>query len=88
MYPAYEDLVHGSVGRPKRQAQRSRAAQQAFDDPVLMKSDGLPTYHLANVVDDHYMQISHVIRAVVCVPIRLQRANLIFLALGMDAVNS
>lgn len=34
-----------------------------IDDQVLMKSDGLPTYHLANVVDDHLMQISHVIRA-------------------------
>ncbi len=33
-----------------------------LDDKVLMKSDGLPTYHLANVVDDHLMQISHVIR--------------------------
>ena len=33
------------------------------DDQVLMKSDGMPTYHLANVVDDHLMQISHVIRA-------------------------
>jgi glutamyl-tRNA synthetase len=32
------------------------------DDKVLFKSDGMPTYHLANVVDDHLMQISHVIR--------------------------
>ena len=32
------------------------------DDKVLMKMDGLPTYHLANVVDDHHMEISHVIR--------------------------
>ncbi len=32
------------------------------DDKVLMKSDGMPTYHLANVVDDHLMKISHVIR--------------------------
>jgi len=31
-------------------------------DPVLMKSDGYPTYHLANVVDDHFMQISHILR--------------------------
>ncbi|MCX5748272.1 MAG: glutamate--tRNA ligase [Proteobacteria bacterium] len=34
-----------------------------IDDQVLMKSDGLPTYHLANVVDDHLMEISHVVRA-------------------------
>ncbi len=35
---------------------------ELIDDQVLMKSDGFPTYHLANVVDDHLMQISHVIR--------------------------
>ncbi|MEM6641869.1 MAG: glutamate--tRNA ligase [Bacteroidota bacterium] len=33
-----------------------------LDDKVIMKSDGMPTYHLANVVDDHAMKISHVIR--------------------------
>ena len=33
-----------------------------IDDQVLLKSDGFPTYHLANVVDDHLMQITHVIR--------------------------
>lgn len=33
------------------------------DDQVLLKTDGMPTYHLANVVDDHLMKISHVIRA-------------------------
>lgn len=33
-----------------------------MDDKVLMKSDGMPTYHLANVVDDHLMKITHVIR--------------------------
>ena len=35
---------------------------ELIDDQVLIKSDGFPTYHLANVVDDHLMQISHVIR--------------------------
>ncbi len=35
---------------------------QDVDDQVLLKSDGFPTYHLANVVDDHLMKISHVIR--------------------------
>jgi len=34
-----------------------------LDDQVLLKSDGFPTYHLANVVDDHFMEITHVIRA-------------------------
>jgi glutamyl-tRNA synthetase len=33
-----------------------------MDDKILMKSDGMPTYHLANVVDDHLMEITHVIR--------------------------
>lgn len=33
-----------------------------MDDKVLFKSDGMPTYHLANIVDDHLMQITHVIR--------------------------
>lgn len=36
---------------------------EQLDDQVLLKSDGFPTYHLANVVDDHLMQISHVVRA-------------------------
>ncbi len=39
-----------------------------LDDQVLIKSDGLPTYHLANVVDDHYMKITHVIRAEEWIP--------------------
>ena len=34
----------------------------AIDDKVILKSDGMPTYHLANVVDDHLMKITHVIR--------------------------
>ena len=34
----------------------------AVDDKILFKSDGMPTYHLANIVDDHLMEISHVIR--------------------------
>ena len=34
-----------------------------IDDQILLKSDGMPTYHLANVVDDHLMKITHVIRA-------------------------
>lgn len=35
---------------------------QQFDDHVIIKADGLPTYHFANVVDDHLMQITHVFR--------------------------
>jgi glutamyl-tRNA synthetase len=37
-------------------------------DPVLLKSDGLPTYHLANVVDDHLMEISHILRGQEWIP--------------------
>lgn len=37
-------------------------SDRRYDDIVLMKSDGLPTYHFANVVDDHLMKITHVIR--------------------------
>ena len=35
---------------------------KTLDDKILFKSDGMPTYHLANVVDDHLMEISHIIR--------------------------
>ena len=38
-------------------------SNRVIDDQVLLKSDGFPTYHLANIVDDHLMQITHVIRA-------------------------
>jgi glutamyl-tRNA synthetase len=48
----FVDLVHGHL----------KIACKVVDDQVLIKSDGFPTYHLAVVVDDHYMQISHVIR--------------------------
>ncbi len=37
-------------------------------DPVLLKSDGFPTYHLANVVDDHFMHITHIMRAQEWIP--------------------
>ncbi len=48
-----EDLVHGRVEWPLA----------SLEDHVLLKSDGFPTYHLAVVVDDHLMEISHVFRA-------------------------
>ena len=40
-----------------------RFERPQMDDQVLLKSDGFPTYHLANVVDDHLMGVSHVLRA-------------------------
>ncbi len=47
------DLLRGDV----------RFERPQMDDQVLLKSDGFPTYHLANVVDDHLMGITHVVRA-------------------------
>lgn len=46
------DLVRGE----------SSFANRTIDDQILLKSDGFPTYHLANIVDDHLMEITHVIR--------------------------
>lgn len=48
----FQDIVRGWVS----------VNTNNMDDKVLFKSDGMPTYHLANIVDDHLMQISHVIR--------------------------
>lgn len=48
----FRDLVRGNV----------QFDGKTIDDQVLVKSDGFPTYHLANVVDDHLMEITHVIR--------------------------
>ncbi len=48
----FSDMLRGEISIPWEQV----------DMQVLLKTDGLPTYHLANVVDDHLMQISHVIR--------------------------
>jgi glutamyl-tRNA synthetase len=45
-----------------------KRSYEELDDQVLIKSDGFPTYHLANVVDDHLMGITHVIRAEEWIP--------------------
>ncbi|MFT5103605.1 MAG: glutamyl-tRNA synthetase [Candidatus Latescibacterota bacterium] len=55
-----------------------------LDDKVLFKSDGMPTYHLANIVDDHLMQISHVIRGEEWLP-SLALHVLLYRAFGWDA---
>lgn len=49
----FEDKLRGEV----------EISASQIDDQVLLKGDGFPTYHLANVVDDHLMEISHVVRA-------------------------
>lgn len=48
----FHDIVRGRV----------EVNARTLDDKILLKADGMPTYHLANVVDDHLMEISHVIR--------------------------
>lgn len=65
-YPDFKDIVYGHVGKQKHTGAGFRHGEPSFEDPVLLKSDGLPTYHLANVVDDHCMKITHVVRAAVC----------------------
>lgn len=50
----YMDIVYGL-----------RRVKHTEDDPIIMKTDGFPTYHFANVVDDHHMEITHVIRGAV-----------------------
>ena len=52
------DLVYGDMNYDHK----------VLDDQVILKSDGFPTYHLAVVVDDHYMEISHVIRGEEWIP--------------------
>lgn len=55
----FEDVLLGTVSRKNRDIN---------PDPVILKQDGLPTYHLANVVDDHAMEITHVLRAQEWIP--------------------
>lgn len=55
-----------------------------LDDKVLFKSDGMPTYHLANIVDDHLMEISHVIRGEEWLPSLALHIQL-YTALGWEA---
>ena len=52
-----EKVISNDIVRGKVEFDR-----MVIDDQILMKSDGFPTYHLANVVDDHLMKITHVIR--------------------------
>lgn len=69
-----EDLIRGSV---------TFNTTKSLDDKVLFKSDGMPTYHLANVVDDHLMEISHVIRGEEWLP-SMPLHVLLYKALGWE----
>ncbi|MGB1269675.1 MAG: glutamate--tRNA ligase [Flavobacteriaceae bacterium] len=55
-----------------------------LDDKILFKSDGMPTYHLANIVDDHLMEITHVIRGEEWLP-SMALHVLLYRAFGWDA---
>lgn len=55
---SFKDLIRGEVS----------VDNQVLDDQIILKSDGYPTYHLANVVDDHLMKITHVIRGEEWIP--------------------
>ena len=55
-----------------------------LDDKILVKQDGMPTYHLANVIDDHLMGISHVIRGEEWLP-SMALHVLLYKAFGWDS---
>lgn len=69
-----KDLIYGEITYEHR----------FLDDQILLKSDGFPTYHLAVVVDDHEMQISHVIRGEEWIP-STPKHILLYRAFGWEA---
>ena len=69
----YEDMVFGKIS----------VNSQDIEDGVLLKSDGLPTYNFANVVDDHLMNITHVIRGTEYLS-STPKYNLIYDAFGWE----
>jgi glutamyl-tRNA synthetase len=70
----FEDLIRGQIV----------VNTDTLDDKVLFKSDGMPTYHLAHAVDDHIMEISHVIRGEEWLP-SLPLHILLYRSFGWDA---
>ncbi len=56
---SFDDVLMGTITRKNK---------DVSPDPVLLKSDGFPTYHLANVIDDHMMGITHIMRAQEWIP--------------------
>jgi len=70
----FEDLVRGQIV----------VNTSTLDDKVLFKSDGMPTYHLAHIVDDHVMKISHVIRGEEWLP-SLPLHKLLYRSFGWDS---
>lgn len=87
--PQLNDIVYGTVGQ-SNEKRLQRPGEVSYEDPILIKSDGQPTYHLANVIDDHYMEISHVIRATVnwyIVAEFKQELMKCMISTGMDVLN-
>lgn len=68
------DIIRGSI----------KVETNTLDDKILFKSDGMPTYHLANIVDDHLMEISHVIRGEEWLP-SMPLHVMLYEAFGWDA---
>ncbi len=77
--PENETLQLNDIIRGEMQVETS-----ILDDKVLFKSDGMPTYHLANIVDDHLMKITHVIRGEEWLP-SLALHVLLYRAFGWEA---
>ena len=69
-----QDIIRGDI----------KFETNLLDDKVLFKSDGMPTYHLANIVDDHLMETSHVIRGEEWLP-SMPLHVLLYRALGWEA---
>jgi glutamyl-tRNA synthetase len=64
-FKMYEPIIHGEeavIASTDMIRGNVSFKREILDDKILFKSDGMPTYHLANIVDDHLMEISHVIR--------------------------
>ncbi len=62
-WPRYHDLVYGKgQGHGAEKTKRLLMDEPVYEDAILMKSDRFPTYHWANVCDDHEMHITHVVR--------------------------
>lgn len=70
----FSDLIRGEIS----------VHTSTLDDKVLFKSDGMPTYHLANIVDDHLMEITHVIRGEEWLP-SLPLHMLLYRSFGWEA---
>lgn len=62
VWPKYYDWVFGKTGHGAQRTKKLLVDEPVYEDSILIKSDGYPTYHWANICDDHDMQITHVVR--------------------------